>query len=358
MRTYILTSYYKSASFFANIAGSEDFVFINYSFLSHQYLRSLGRQSKLFGLLFAFILPRKLLARKVSNQIIKKIKKDGAMDKFRILIWAGIDVLGDAARIVKENYPNCSILFFEKSNFPSKIIVDGDGVNVRSSLYRNSKILEDFCFNTEKCDEWIFNFNKGLVDAIPFFNFPQKSKLMMLLELSWLSIFFRPYPNSLLRYFYLFSNKLRSNKVPSFVPDQPFNIFALQVRSDTQLTHNSTISTLQAIEKVLKETAIPLVLCNHPVDIGHAESILRKISDRSRVFISPVSTTELAKNAITVYTVNSSIGAECILKKIPVIFMGESLFSGLSYREMRAYICGYLYDLEYDSSGHYINNFF
>jgi capsular polysaccharide export protein len=369
----VVITYYESVGFFTRLAyadGGRRYLFITTSPVSHFKLLSLGFESKfIWPKLIGGFSENKFLLNtlefkknfcnfsklsRISDSIVVAINSYLAIverDETYLLTWNGDNVSGAAIRMVKAASSEIKTGFFEISNIPGKLFVDGLGVNKNSSLFQNIKILDGFPYNELKFKE----FRRSYLSLKNNYT-PDRSKsfsvFARVIEFLYVS-FLGP------RYFDVFK-PIKDIKNKNVMPlgnsyavhslPTDFVLYPMQVRTDTQVILNSNVNVMEGLKAILLKTTLPVVLTPHPFDLGSIEEIKENFKeDVGRIIISREKTFSLLPKAQKVFVINSTVGLESLILGKDVEFLGESFYGKLNDDYLGSYVQSFLVDIEFYS---------
>jgi capsular polysaccharide export protein len=272
-----------------------------------------------------------------------------------LFIWNGlsiqtraVDDFGTKHKIEKR--------FFELANIPGKLFVDPEGVNAKSSLMRDISILEKY--PAEECDflEWKRNYISGRkhITELPQVSYFRKvQNLLFILDNLG---FHAGLPkngetNFVKKVRYYLKSRLNIIYDEYDLYNGRFIFLPLQVSLDTQLTFNSDIDNLGAVQRGIEEAReenADLLVKIHPAESSN-ELIKEILTLRMEAgfYLVNYNTYELITNSILLLTINSTVGLEAMIYDKRVKFMGRSFYSYLNRELVKNYIMSYLINLNY-----------
>jgi capsular polysaccharide export protein len=363
MKVYVLISYYSSAPFFYRLAKADrgnDYVFVCVSPAAYFYLKKEGLNCvffKIFGKRGEARYNRSDLMNAVEFRAGYSSEKKcikycdrlyafliGFMSKevsdVYLLTWNGDNLNGIVIRDIAKTNSRVKTGFFEVSNLPGKLFVDGKGVNKRSNLYENTEFLDSLSL---RCGEkflrdyrkrYLEFKNEYKVNKISFF--PKYWKFVDFLFFYLLGV----------RFFKIPKLKKNSRSEINFTSIQPkdYVLYPLQVRTDTQVVLNSSVDLCEGLLKVLDDTELPVVITPHPYDLEAVNDLSSIIKNSSSIYVSNLKTFDLISDAKKVYVLNSTIGLEAKIIGKPVVFLGDSFFDKITDDQVDKYIHSFLFD--------------
>lgn len=251
------------------------------------------------------------------------------------------------------------ILFFELANIPGKIQVDCNGINAKSSLYKNPDLLDSY----EKPGEDYYIWKKKYLETklnnhyVPQSKNVKKTRPGILLD--YLSDLKNRRPNrkevNLSKIISLFVNrrvKYEYSKVD--LNRVKYIFFPMQVKSDTQCLINSDLGVEEAFEeahRIAIEQGLDLIVKPHPAEKDRSfVHRLIKHSRREGVYFVNENTFLLMKLSEMVVTINSSAGLEAKLMGKEVKVLGRATYDYMDFEQIDKYVNSYLIPIEYFSN--------
>ena len=274
-----------------------------------------------------------------------------------VFIWNGSNAADLAVGAWAKRH-NLKTLYFEVGNMPGKIFVDPLGVNAKSLLMKDHKLLDMVAVNDSEYESWKKEYlDKKLKKA----SVPQSSGITNInyqaLVDRIFSLFYTPVYEDV-NPFLKFLNKIR-NRVQGFEYDE-YDIFQgeyaflpLQVSSDSQILLNSDVSIIEAIKyssRFSSSAGLDLIVKPHPAepDKSFVENLFALKESLNFKFVTG-NIFEIIKNSKIVITINSTAGLEAKILDKDVIYLGSSFYSKFNQEDMRKYITGYLIDIDFFS---------
>ncbi|SFO07011.1 hypothetical protein [Xenorhabdus japonica] len=284
------------------------------------------------------------------DKINKKIKID------YIFVWNGSGTSGCAIKDFATN-KTIKTAFMELSNFPGKIFVDIDGVNARSWLYKNIKILQKKYPNSKLDPAWVDWWYNAKLLPLPQKEIINRYNNEYIVDRIFSAVFQMPFCNELKIKNYLFKKK-KLRKISSFNCEFKYSetpecyvFLPLQVSSDSQLKLNSEYDNVQCILKakdISESRGADLVVKLHPAEKDQKEIEKIKILSKDIGFyISNKPTMELLSDGELICVNNSTVGLEAkILGKETMVF-GKALYSVFDEQMTAAYLNQWLINIDY-----------
>jgi capsular polysaccharide export protein len=276
-----------------------------------------------------------------------------------LFIWNGSGVAGRALDdFGRQN--SIERLFFEISNLPGKLFVDGGGVNARSWLAQDAALLDSFAADRAEFEAWLARYleqkrvggklpQAAILDQVSYLE-----TLLNRLAFTFLSVPTDDYRSLVGKV--MQSKKRKNMRLQNLLlePDVPYVLFPMQVANDSQILLNSDVNNLDAVRWAADFAAskgAKLVVKPHPAesDAGEIER-LSALSAELGFRFSVEETVKLIERAEAVVTINSTVGLEAILTGKPVEFLGRTFYHHLSDRtRLASYVMSYLFDIDYFS---------
>ena len=277
-----------------------------------------------------------------------------------VFIWNGSGVAGKSLR----DFCQCSgidQLYFEISNLPGKLFVDGGGVNARSWLAEDIAILDHLQADEGEFQHWL---DKYLQKKLAISTLPQAKILDQVSYrdtlMNWLGFRLGRIPTddhtSLLAK--LFNKKKRKLPMDLDEPpanDIPFIFFPMQVSNDSQILLNSDVDNSEAIRfaaDLARREKCQLLVKPHPAE-SNMQEIQQILTLRKELgfYLVADNTLDLIRRSHSVVSINSTVGLEAILLGKHVIFLGRTFYNHFYDRKRLAqYVLAYLLDIDYFSS--------
>ncbi len=236
-------------------------------------------------------------------------------------------------------------LFFELSNIPNRIFVDGQGVNKNSSIYNEVEKLSRVSYSKHEREDFENSYTRYLsgLDEPPQKNI-KTSNLAYFSQLIHNPMEFINLNNlnKLLR-------KLQRGNVENTIesttlPDS-YTFVPLQVSEDTQLLMNSSVNNEDLLAILAKDKSRNFVFKIHPCELPFYRKVIYDfISKYDHFYLSSLNTYSLICNSNDVITINSTVGLEAIFLGKETRFYGESLYSKLNRELLFSYALGCLVD--------------
>ncbi|MEZ8585576.1 hypothetical protein AB6C83_13110 [Vibrio cyclitrophicus] len=253
--------------------------------------------------------------------------------------------------------------FFEITNLPGKIQVNERGVNAQSS-FRNLIKNDDIIYDELKWKIWLDNFfetsrNKkvGQVSILKRVNFWYFADRLGSLLFNTLSVEHESIIQKLIK---KWKFKLYNYDIDTYSEEYIF--FPLQVSTDSQILINydgDLISALYRVSQMAKQEGLILVIKPHPAesDTDKIEEILALKSELN-FFVDSSNTIDLILNSRKVVTINSTVGLESLLLGKETVFLGRSVYQGISEKELAKLILDVFIDVDYFSDDAISNDIF
>lgn len=119
------------------------------------------------------------------------------------------------------------------------------------------------------------------------------------------------------------------------LPDY-YAFFPCQIPHDETIKYHSNVSVEEALERTCiatQEIGMDLVVKGHPVNPGSMQSLKHIVKNYPHViWYDDVSIHQLIQTAQCTVTVNSGVGFESLLHKIPVVTFGRSEYDCVTYK--------------------------
>jgi capsular polysaccharide export protein len=281
-----------------------------------------------------------------------------------IFIWNGCDILGKAAtQWACTNYVQC--VFFEISNLPGKIFVDPFGVNAKSILAKNIKILDSFDLKWNDYIYWrneyflylkndnllpqaknLKKVNYGsLIDRLASFFFTPKYEKISIISKLYNKLRIK---NNI--YHYDTFNKTGNNYI--FVP--------LQVASDSQVLINSDYNIYDLIDYAIEQShkfSLDLVIKPHPAE-PNADNVTKVMSYSymyPNLYIVNENIYDLILNSEYVITINSTVGLQALILNKKVDILGKTYYNFFNNIRLAKFVINWLIDIDYFNDNQYID---
>ena len=232
----------------------------------------------------------------------RKILKQKSPDA--IIIWGGLQ-LHQAVLTILAKESNISVVFLENGFLPNTTQVDLEGANWLSSI----KNIKPDDYNHLQLDEVKLAqlFDKEII--------PREQRKSLSTTL----------------------NTKKSDEL-SHLPKE-YLFLPFQVSKDSQIKLYSPwipnmISLVESVSQALKiynhssEKPLTIVAKEHPSDFGRVNYAKHKAvwAEKGIHFANKIPTSELIEKASAIITINSSVGAEAILKMKSVILLGNAAY--------------------------------
>lgn len=248
-------------------------------------------------------------------------------------------------------------VYFENSNLPGRMIIDGEGVNAQCSIARDLSKLRNYPspLTSDEFEEWkkryiasqrqshkvhqargvqqvnwsfLYDAVMQIINGVPKYEmYPMLTKVVRKLD-AW---FYRP-----------------RNHILDSLPER-FVFLPLQVQSDTQLIFNSDMDNEGAIEHIVKrlEPGQVLVVKQHPAEPGkRAQRHYSEVIAKFGALEASNNTFELMLAAEKVYTINSTAGLQAKLMGKQVECLGKAVFEEMNDDELNHYAHGFLVSID------------
>ena len=273
-----------------------------------------------------------------------------------IWCWNGCKIVDHALADFAHNY-HIKTLFFEIANIDGKIFVDPDGTNCHSLLYKNKEVLKRFTVDESIYNVWKkeYIYNKFRQVTIKQAISISSRKLFLDYLTDCFGFLFQG--GVVKRRFPVNSIKKKLTHTSYGFANVDFTqinyvFFPLQVSTDTQILINGNLSLLAAITRVLhyaQEKDLYLVIKPHPADKNplYLHKMKQLLSTYRKTIFSNENTFKLLKNAKEVFTINSTVGLEAMILNCPVHVFGKALYENFTEDDIKRYIWGYLYNIDY-----------
>ena len=253
---------------------------------------------------------------------------------------------------------DCKTLFFEISNFPGKLFVDPQGVNVQSWFAENYEDITSLAYDSSKFETWCSDYlAKKLADhQVPQALISTKFNWFYLLDVIGFCLFSAPYtekPDIIRRTYRFLCSKKVYYHYDNFEPEMNggYVFFPLQVSTDSQLLVNSDIDNLNALylaSQIARNEGKLLVVKPHPAE-GDRAYVARLTLLRSKLgflFVDD-NTFKLIKFSSRVVTINSTVGMEAMLLDKPVTVLGRAMYEKFSKADLMYYLQEYLIEVDF-----------
>lgn len=270
--------------------------------------------------------------------------------------WNGSSLV---ARVMAAHVKRLNIksIFFEIGNFPQKLFVDPEGVNIRSWFAKNYKSIDRSQLDMAEFSRWRESYLREKRRS----HLVHQAKTSMLLNwyfpLDCLGFycFSAPYserPDVFRRTWNFMRSKTVKYNFDSFNPhsDTPYMFFPMQVGTDTQLLWNSHLDNFMAVKKAVQIAAqkgYQLVVKPHPAENDRL-AVAKLASLRRELGFSFVdgNTFEILEYCQSVVTINSTVGMEAMLCDKPVCTLGMAMYSEFTFEDIALYLQFYLLDID------------
>jgi capsular polysaccharide export protein len=291
------------------------------------------------------------------SSIIKAFEKVSEKEKIDLIfIWNGLSIqtlaVSDFAKKEK-----IKTRYFELANIPEKLFVDPYGVNARSSLFKDTKRLEDYPVEEKHFQNWKDQFivkRKTQIDLPQTTNARKIQNYAFIIDLLGFTFLNLPQngeTNLRRKIKHYFCRKLSLEYDVYDYKSREYIFLPLQVSLDTQLLFNSDVDNLSAIKAAknkAEELKSDLVVKIHPSE--ESEEFIKDLFElRKQVFFYIVNynTIELIMYSILIITINSTAGLESMILGKNTIFLGRSFYPLLKNHLLRNYLLGYLVDASF-----------
>ncbi|CAA0118129.1 capsular polysaccharide export protein, LipB/KpsS family [Zhongshania aliphaticivorans] len=341
--------------------------------LARQYplLRCLSRPVRAFAL-GDDLLIKDSLEYRVGNRDIRSARRlvcalDDCLDGLRreyscqaVFIWNG-SALPERVMTRFARQQDIGTVYFENSNFPGRMIIDGEGVNAQCSIARNPSALRNYPspLTSDEFEQW----KQGYIVSQRQSHKVHQAKGVRQINWSFLYDAFMQVVNGVPKYemYPLLTKAVRKldallyrpqNHVLESLPER-FVFLPLQVQSDSQLIFNSEIGNEEAIAHIAGslEPGQVLVVKQHPAEPNkRAQRRYSEVIAKFDALEISNNTFELMLAAEKVYTINSTAGLQAKLMGKPVECLGRAVFAGMNDEELNCYIHGFLSHVEFFDS--------
>lgn len=296
-------------------------------------------------------------ANEIYSSSVRAIESLLSTDEVYLFGANGNHLIDLAIRNVSERYVNVYSLFSEMSNIPGRTFFDSLGSNARSNLYKNSRL-------NKGCVRKYVDWRDGYVNNPPIKQKVSSSSRFNLINKLLLSIssdinrLINPHRGS---YYNMLRSKIRNEKQIEWEYDtvdkgENYIFYPMQLSSDSQLKLNSSIDNYDAIKLIFeKNKDIVIYIKPHPAEYDH--EVKRKLTQLKKKYgfkIVSGCTIELCKNAVHIYTINSTVGLEAKILECDVTFLGKSFYSNFSSEDLMNYILNHLVEIDF-FSGKYVD---
>jgi capsular polysaccharide export protein len=252
---------------------------------------------------------------------------------------------------------NVRTLFFEIGNFPSKLFVDPEGVNIRSWFAKNYKTLERSHLDMDAFALWRDHYLGEKRKSHTVQQAQTSMSLNWCYPLDCLGFYGLSAPSSerpdvLRRTWNFVRSKILNYDFDVFTPhsETPYVFFPMQVSTDTQLLWNSPVDNFTAVKKavqIAEQNGCRLVVKPHPAEINRVEVIkLASLRDDLGFAFVDGNTFEILEHCQSVVTINSTVGMEAMLCDKPVCTLGMAMYSEFSLEDIALYLQCYLLDID------------
>lgn len=297
------------------------------------------------------------LYRASQRAIRRVVEREGSIRA--VFVWNGSGVV---ARALKDFCRLSSIeqLYFEISNLPGKLFVDGGGVNAKSWLAEDESILTNFRIDDELFQGWLDHYKREKLAS----NTIPQAKILDQISfkdtlINWLAFRVGGVPTD--DHTSLLSKVMarRKRKIPIELDQPPFFnrefiFFPMQVSDDSQILLNSDVDNAGAIRyaaELARKKKCNLLVKPHPAESSMEEiQRIQMLKKELGFYLVDGNTLDLVQRAVSVVTINSTVGLEAVLLDKHVDFLGRTFYSYFSNRNYLAqYVMGYLADIDYFS---------
>ncbi|MCA6914334.1 hypothetical protein LF941_02885 [Pectobacterium versatile] len=259
-------------------------------------------------------------------------------------------------KVCDEN--NIPTIFSGYGNFPGKTFFDPAGTDKASSIYDMPEKLERYSYNKDDYGKWRKEYISSKLKSHVV------TQAQKVTYKSYLSRTMRILFCKIERFFNVATDvdrglsSLKDLKAISLerfqVSSLPteFCFFPLQYSLDAQIILNYSgdyVGALEGALAVARERCLPLVIKPHPVENSNEAFNLvdEFVSKNPDVYVSLTNTFQLISAAKFVITVNSTVGLESKILDKDVVFLGDSIYKGMTEESIPKYLFGYLVDVDY-----------
>lgn len=288
------------------------------------------------------------------ENFIERFLKETPVDIF--FFWNGSSFVARAmGAFVKQH--GIKTLYFEIANFPGKLFVDSEGVNIRSRFAACYREMDKSSVNMSCFEDWAKNFLEGKLRShlVPQARVSTEFNWCYPIDMAGFYFGSAPWseqPRVFTRTFsYLFS-RLTRYVFDEFDPEKTrFFFFPLQVRTDSQILWNSPISIPDALRMaatLAAEAGAQLVVKPHPAEIDRlfVKRLSRLREELKFIFVNN-NTFDLILNSEKVIIINSTVGLETMVCKRPLVCLGNPMYENFSRKDLAFYIQSYLLEVDF-----------
>lgn len=227
---------------------------------------------------------------------------------------------------------------FETANIFGKIIVDDNGVNARSTLFKVIQIQKNLT-GYQPLENPILGIKerlsetKALSPSIPQSKLPISTVFSKVLETF---LFWERQPKFYLTVLDRLVGYIVKPVVRTYYKKRltnRYHYFPMQVSDDTQVLFNSEVDVFAALKTTALKHPQQVIITNfHPAE--HRISAIMKLIWIARqtpnIQVSSYGSWQILQRSHNVTTLNSTVGLEALILGIPVKFMGVSLIDFLA----------------------------
>lgn len=280
------------------------------------------------------------------NDIFAKEKYDVAF------VWNGMRVFQRAfSDACQQN--NINIKFFEITNLPGKIQVNSKGVNFQSDVLSelNSKKLTEH--DESKWSSWKLAYQERDKNPAGQVGILKKINWYFILDRvgSFCTLGLNVESKSVFKKIHDKLSYINFEYEVDELGEEKFAFFPLQVSTDSQVLINydkSLINALTDAIEIANMRGMKLVVKPHPAetDVGIINEILALKSNYG-FLVSNFDVSTLILQSEFVITINSSVGLESLLFDKETVFLGDSIYSGISNAELECLILECFVSVDY-----------
>jgi capsular polysaccharide export protein len=325
-------------------------------------LKGCGEGALASDLDFSFEVRHGLLSHRRSQRIVQRVERFArsffaSQRPEQVWFWDGCNLMRQTLAYICHEF-GIRTLFFQLGNFPGKLFVDRQGVNIRSeyahncqffdassevnwdayrvwkSAYLEKKMQRHIVSQTSSLIRFNWSYALDLVGFI-FFAAPSNEKI-------------RPF-SKLLNFFRGRRTILQFDQM-GLIPDGNYLLFPLQVNSGSQVLWNSRIGQIDAIRKAheqAKVSGLILVVKPHPVEDDSSFLIdLEKIHKELGFLLVNGDFFQLLVHCHHLITLNSTAGMEAMLLGKPLDILGMAHYDKFSEADLAFYIQRFLLDID------------
>jgi capsular polysaccharide export protein len=282
-------------------------------------------------------------ARRFQNSVWDALERNARSFAPDVIVqWNGMSLAG---RVVTAfaRATGVPLLYFELGNIEPKLFVDVSGVNAAARIASHPDELERAGVTDQDLEPWIGDL---IARRVAMTRIPQAAPRIRINP--WFPIdFFAqfvaaiPAPNNLgiVRRLAEKLSRLAYRPPPNIRPDRPYVLLPLQVSKDSNLLLFSNgfdnLKALAFARDRARTKGLSLVVKPHP-----AETNIRLLAEITRVcgehgiLMTSANVTQLLIGCEEVITINSTVGLEAMLIGKPVTVLGQSLYAGMTRRQI------------------------